>query len=275
MNWTREEVILIINDYFEMFKLELESIPYNKADHRRKLAPSLKNRDNAIEFKHQNISAVLANMGLPYIKGYKPLFSYQKLLEEEVSVYLSNNKPFFEKAFDRFSELKVEPATSRIKYETLIDMRSPIKSKFSEKDPAFSPIKINYLAREQNSRNLGEKGEQLVFEYEKWRLVREGKANLADKVEWVSKNKGDGMGYDILSKTTKGKDMFIEVKTTKLPKETPFYFSRTEWKFAKLNANDFFLYRVFNFSESPKILIKKGSYESFCNIQPQSFKGCF
>jgi Domain of unknown function (DUF3883) len=275
MNWTREEVILIVNDYFDMFKMELDSMPYNKAEHRRKLTPLLNNRDNSIEFKHQNISGVLANMGLPYIKGYKPLFRYQQLLEDEVVIFLKNNKFFFEKEFKKFADEKVVSKAKNINFEKVIDKKRPAKTKIIEKEPLFLPIKTNYLAREQNNRQLGEKGEQLVYDYEKWRLLQEGKSSLAEKVEWVSKEKGDGMGFDILSKKTNGKDMFIEVKTTKLAKETPIFFSRNEWKFAQIKGKDFFLYRVFNFSDNPQIFISAGSYESFCNLLPQTFKGYF
>ena len=83
------------------------------------------------------------------------------------------------------------------------------------------------------------------------------------------------MGFDILSKNNNGTDRYIEVKTTKLTKETPIYFSRNEWKFAQLKEKDFFLYRVFNFAENPQLFIKQGHYESFCKLQPQSFKGYF
>lgn len=275
MNWTKEEVILIVNDYFDMFRRELDSIPYNKAAHRKKLTPLLNNRDNSIEFKHQNISGVLANMGLPYIKGYKPLFRYQQLLEDEVVIFLQHNKSFFENEFKKFADKKVEPISKKINFEKVIDKKRPAKTKLTEKEPSFLPIKTNYLAKEQYNRQLGEKGEQLVYDYEKWRLIREGKESLAEKVEWVSKEKGDGMGFDILSKKNNGKDMFIEVKTTKLAKETPIYFSRNEWKFAQIKGKDFFLYRVFNFSENPQIFISAGSYESFCTTKPQTFKGYF
>jgi Domain of unknown function (DUF3883) len=275
MDWTREEVILTVNDYFAMFRKELDSISYNKSEHRRKLIPLLHNRAKAVEFKHQNISAVLATMGLPYIKGYKPLYGYQQLLEDEVIVYLENNKLFFEREFKKFADEKVESVVKKINFEKVIDKKKPSKTKVTEKEPSFLPIKTNYLAREQNNRQLGEKGEQFVFDYEKWRLIKEGKESLAEKIEWVSKEKGDGAGFDILSKKTNGKDMFIEVKTTKLAKETPIYFSRNEWKFAQIKGKDFFLYRVFNFTENPQIFISTGNYESFCKLQPQSFKGYF
>jgi hypothetical protein len=274
-NWTKEEVELIVADYFDMFNLELSSKYYNKSAHRKILAPLLHNRNNSIEFKHRNISGVLADLGQPYIKGYKPLFNYQQLLADEVNRVLDNNKSTIEQSFKKFVAVKVELPSKKINFEKILD-KSPIKTKrIIERESLFQPIKTNYLAKEQNNRQLGEKGEELVCDYERWRLVKAGKNNLADKIEWVSREKGDGMGYDILSKNNNGTDRFIEVKTTKLCKETPIYLSRNELKFSFLKEKEFFLYRVFSFTESPQIFIKQGNYESFCQLQPQIFKGFF
>jgi hypothetical protein len=78
--WSRDEVDLIVADYFLMLRAELAGKPYSKAEHNRTLRPLLDNRSkSSIEFKHQNISAVLVGMGLPYIDGYKPAKNYQKL----------------------------------------------------------------------------------------------------------------------------------------------------------------------------------------------------
>jgi uncharacterized protein DUF3883 len=274
-DWTKEEVKLIVADYFDMFILERNSEHYNKSAHRKNLAPKLNNRDNSIEYKHRNISGVLAEMGQPYIKGYKPLFNYQQLLADEVVRLLDNNKSILEQAFKSFVAEKVELPLKKINFEKALDETITKSKKIIEREPFFLPIKPNYLAQEQNNRQLGEKGEEFVVDYERWRLIREGKHNLADKIEWVSKEKGDGMGYDILSKNNNGTDRFIEVKTTKLCKETPIYLSRNELRFASLKVKDFFLYRVFNFNESPRISIKQGEYESFCQLQPQTFRGFF
>ncbi len=71
MTWTKEEVKLIVDDYFKMLQLELIGKDYNKSEHRKSLSPLLNERSNgSIEFKHQNISAALINMGLPFIRGY-------------------------------------------------------------------------------------------------------------------------------------------------------------------------------------------------------------
>lgn len=52
----------------------------------------------------------------------------------------------------------------------------------------YRPIKTNYLEREQNNRTLGEGGEKLVLDYERWRLIKTGKKSLADKVDKNSNN---------------------------------------------------------------------------------------
>lgn len=90
ISWSNKEVELIIADYFKMLTDELAGSSVNKAEHRRCLLPLLNNRsEGSIEFKHQNISAVLINLGQPYIIGYLPRFNFQKMLEEKVIEYLT------------------------------------------------------------------------------------------------------------------------------------------------------------------------------------------
>ena len=249
---------------------------YNKTEHRNTLLPSLNDRSKgAIEFKHQNISAALINMGLPYIEGYKPRFNYQReLVEKEIADYIYVHKNFLENKFKSFADEANNISLSNISYQNVLD-ESPESSTFEEREPLYKPIKTNYLKQEQNNRDLGEKGEEFVIEYEKWRLIHAGKERLADKIEWVSKDLGDGLGYDILSRNENGTDRFIEVKTTKLTKETPIFISRTEVRFASKTAQGFYLYRVFNFDSEPKLFIKNGEYDVFCKLIPQSYKGYF
>jgi hypothetical protein len=274
-DWTQYEVGLIVEDYFNMLQLELRQEKYNKTEYRKGLLSLLGNRSNgSIEFKHQNISAVLRAMGLPFIKGYKPLANFQQLLWDKVADYLKDHHIILEQDFERFADTSRVETFTKIDFETIIDTEPEI-SEIKEDEPAYRPIKINYLEKEQNNRNLGEEGEKLVIAYEQFRLIKAGKEKLADKIEWVSKEKGDGTGYDILSKNIDGTDRFVEVKTTKLTKETPIYMTKTEIGFASLNAKDFYLYRVFNFNSTPKLFIKNGEYRSFCKLLPQTYKGYF
>ena len=61
--WTDEENDLIVADYFAMLADDIAGHRYNKAEHRRALMPLLKDRsEGSVEFKHQNISAVLKGL---------------------------------------------------------------------------------------------------------------------------------------------------------------------------------------------------------------------
>ena len=220
--WSNIEAELVVADYFDMLSKELTGKAYKKSSHRQKLLPLLNNRsEGSIEFKHQNISAVLINFGQPYIKGYLPRFNYQKILEEKVINYLTSNRSI-EEQFKKFAESDIIQPISQNDFNKLIV--NPPSNHNIVKEPIVvytkNPIKINYLEKEQHNRNLGLLGEKLVFEYEKWNLNTSGKESLADQVKWVSKEEGDGAGFDILSKNHNGTDKYIEVKTTKLGKET-------------------------------------------------------
>ena len=76
--WSDEENDLIVGTYFAMLADDLTGRAYNKSQHRRALLPRLNNRTEAsIEFKHQNISAVLKCLGEAWITGYKPAFNFE------------------------------------------------------------------------------------------------------------------------------------------------------------------------------------------------------
>ena len=65
----------------QMLTMELAWQTCSKTEHRRKLQSRLINRsDGSIEFKHGNISAAMIDLGLPYVRGYKPRMNYQALL---------------------------------------------------------------------------------------------------------------------------------------------------------------------------------------------------
>jgi hypothetical protein len=84
-DWSLEEVEATVSDYFDMLTKELCTEPFNKADHNRNLQKLLHVRTKgAIERKHQNISAVLIELGYPYIDGYKPLANYQGILRNVI-----------------------------------------------------------------------------------------------------------------------------------------------------------------------------------------------
>lgn len=275
-SWSKIEVALIVADYFDMLIKELNRIPYKKAYHRRQIFPLLNNRsEGSIEFKHQNISAILINLGRPYITGYLPRYNYQNLLEDEVIDFLIHHSEI-ESDFQQFVEKDLIKPQIRLDFER-IKVTPPEIVSVSEPKLVYQhkPIKINYLEREQSNKALGLFGEEVVIEYEKWNLIRLGREKLAEKIEWISKAEGDGAGFDILSRNLNGTDKYIEVKTTRLGKETPFFFSSNELQFSIKKASDYHLYRLFNAENNARLFQKNGALNTICRSIPTMFKGYF
>ena len=72
--WTVAEIEAAVDAYLKMLELELAGHKYNKAHENRVLrASALSDRtESSVEFRMQNISAVLMKMHREFIKGYMP-----------------------------------------------------------------------------------------------------------------------------------------------------------------------------------------------------------
>lgn len=273
MAWSVIEVEATVADYIHMLLQELSGQPYNKTTHRRTLLSKLDNRsEGAIERKHQNISAILIQLGCPYISGYKPLGNYQALLKEIVMDRINTDAVFDQMALTASILPAVVPLEGD--FSGLI-VEAPKKSQTAKEkigDAYFqqAPQRKDYLEREARNASLGLAGEEFVLQYEHYRLHRLGQSSLADKVQHVAK-KGDGFGYDILSFETNGRERFIEVKTTSFGKETPFFISRGEVKFSKSHEQEYHLYRLFEFRKSPKMFELQGPVEEHCLLSPITY----
>lgn len=276
-DWTQLEVEATVADYFAMLQKELAGQAYSKAEHRRNLLRLLNSRsESSVEFKHQNISAVLVKLNLHYISGYKPRSNYQTLLEEVVIAHLKKEKGVYS-LMDQYNRQKIDTSGLRVQYSKW-EVEAPLGTGLTFNDPKgfyTKLVKKNYLEEEQRNASIGYSGEKLVYDFERWRLNEIGKPELAKKIEWVSQDKGDGAGFDILSKNADGSDRFIEVKTTTLGKETPIFFTRNEKDFSENHSDRFHMYRVFQVKNNPRMFHKHGSFSSFCAIQPTAFKGFF
>lgn len=90
-------------------------------------------------------------------------------------------------------------------------------------------------------KQIGDAGEQLTLEYERWRLAEQGHPELAAQVLWVAQE-SDAYGFDVLSFA--GDDVgdlevddrvAIEVKSSALPPrgQFPLYLTAHEWKTAR------------------------------------------
>ncbi len=275
--WSPEEVAATVADYFEMLDHELRGEPYSKRDHNRRLQEMLRGRSaGAIEFKHANISAVLIELGFPYLDGYKPRRNYQELLRDEVSARLEKD-PRVAQAADDIVQATAEFAPA-VRSLADILVPAPVRErgwKRVNEDPARvrRPGRgINYLEREARNSSLGAAGELFTLDVEHRRLWEAGEHRLAERIEHVAQTRGDGLGYDVHSFEIDGRDRLIEVKTTSFGAMTPFFASQREVAFSEERAPNFRLYRVFKFRDAPKVFVLSGALRETCVLDAVQFR---
>ncbi len=274
-NWSQSEVEIIVEDYLGMLAQELRGQDNNKAERNRELQKLLPARSRgSIEFKHANISAVMIEMGYPYVNGYKPRSNFQGLLQEVVERWVYA-KPELATTVAKLIEqpvvkptgigdildILVDPPTTPKKKETLYEKPSV---------PRVTP-KRNYLEQEAHNQSLGRAGEELVLEFEHRRLWTAGQKALAERIDHVS-NKGDGHGFDILSFETDGRERLVEVKTTRFGALTPFFASKNEVEVSSERSREYHVYRLFDFSKKPRLFLLNGSMRSTCTLEAVQFR---
>lgn len=278
--WGVVECEAVVQDYMAMLEQELRGEKYSKAAHSRALIEKIGARSKgSIEFKHQNISAILIELGYPYINGYKPMYNYQTLLKHVILNRMDVSQQRFEAVAETVTQAPVaEPTqmTWRDILETAPERETGNIEGVGVGVREFVPRKYDFSQREQNNRNLGLAGEKFVVDYEKFRLQSVGRDDLAKKIEWTSQEKGDGAGFDILSFNEQSdEELFIEVKTTGQGKYLPFYLTDNELDFSKSFSDQYALYRVFQFRDRPKMFKLDGDLEAHVNLMPKVFQAGF
>jgi len=270
--WTDAENDLIVADYFAMLRLDALGTSYVKATHRRTLLSMLGNRSNgSVEFKHQNISAVLKGMGEDWIPGYKPAFNYQSALEDAVARWLDLNPGWLERPPAPSPGLAEAPPLWISPPPTLSNQPPP-----QELDQMLRiAAKFDVAARDDRNRRLGRAGEVRALAHERATLRAAGRDDLAQRVRWVSQEDGDGLGYDIASYTPQGNPRLLEVKTTNGWERTPFHISRNELAVAEERRADWRILRLWNFARDPKAFELVPPLDAHVSLTATTFQASF
>ena len=272
--WTDEENELIVADYFAMLAEDIAGRPYNKSQHRRSLMPLLRSRtEGSIEFKHQNISAVLKGLGEDWIPGYKPAFNFQMTLVDAVARWLAWNPAWLGRMPG------TRPTTGLREAAPIWIGPSPTLSNQPPPQELEQMLhvarKFDVAGRDERNRALGRAGEERVIEHERSALKLADREDLARKVRWVSEEDGDGAGYDIASFTPDGQERLIEVKTTNGWERTPFYISRNELAVAEERRSEWCLLRLWNFSREPKAFELRPPLDAHVSLTATAFQASF
>jgi hypothetical protein len=269
-DWSPAEVRATVDDYLAMLAAEIAGRPYSKTEHRRALRPKLQavRTEAAIEFKHANISAAMLGLGLPYIRGYKPRVNRQGALAPEIQRRLEADPHLL--ASLRPGPVSSEPPGTHLE-------RTPPPAPLT---PGTGPAgtgnrkgrQPDYGLLQEENRQRGTRGEDLVFHYERDWLRQHGRPDLAGRVRWVARDDGDGLGYDVFSFDAEGDQRYIEVKTTALGAETPFYISSAELDFAQRHQEHYALYRVYDVLVEPRFFVLEGNVNLVLDLTATTYR---
>lgn len=266
-DWGIDQVSALVADYFEMLNLELSGQTFNKAERNRYLQKITGRSRGSIEFKHQNMSATLQRLGQPWIKGYKPLPNFQSLLLDSVETWLEKNGAI------ELSNTMSNQSGFAEGIILQIDQRPNVGSKMDTTKRLERLIqKFDPAARDERNRKLGYLGEELVYHSEKSRLRLSGHDSLAQKVRWISKEDGDGAGFDILSFDSAGRERHLEVKSTMGGAKTPFFISRNELEYSREAPQHFELIRLHSAANNPRAFSIKPPLEGELDLIAQNYR---
>ncbi|MFC0009122.1 DUF3883 domain-containing protein [Devosia nitrariae] len=246
---------------------------YSKAEHNRRLQERTDRSRKSIEFKHQNISAVLKGLGEDWIPGYRPAFHFQMSLVNAVVRWLARNPDWVVRnpaAREDFglretSPLHVGPPP------TLSNEPPPQELE----QTLFIARKFDVAGRDERNRALGRAGEERVLAHERTSLTSAGRSDLAREIRWVSEEEGDGAGYDIASFSADGRPRLIEVKTTNGWERTPFHITRNELAVADERRTEWCLFRLWNFSREPKAFELYPPLDAHVSLTALTFQASF
>ncbi len=271
--WTDDENDLIVADYFAMLAADLAGRRYIKAEHNRRLRTRIDRSRPSIEFKHRNISAVLKGLGESWIPGYLPAFNVQMSLAYAVDRWLHRH-PEFQTPAPHAEQTADTPETARLAIALPPTLRNyPAPDEFEQMQAIAR--KFDVAAQAERNRALGRAGEERVLAHEKAFLAGAGRADLAERVRWVSEEDGDGAGYDIESYSPEGRARLIEVKTTNGWERTPFHITRNELDVAEKRPAEWRLLRLWNFARDPRAFELRPPLDAHVTLIASGFEARF
>ena len=87
VTWSQAEIQVAVEAYVLMLRIQQAGLPLNKVAVRNIFLPQLSRKRSAKSWDYRmcNISALLVDLGLPYVKGFKPLPNIGVNVRREIS----------------------------------------------------------------------------------------------------------------------------------------------------------------------------------------------
>jgi hypothetical protein len=255
-----------------MLELDLRGQHYTKAQFRREVEARIDRTKGSVEYKLQNVTAVLVGMGRPWIIGYKPASQFQDSLIDAVLRWFQAH-PDWDASAHRLRQTAAKLGMGETT-PLWIDPPPTHRNTLPPVEPEKLQVvasRFNAAEADERNRSLGLAGEERVLLHERANLAGAGQDGLARRVRWVSRDEDDGAGYDIASFEPNGRPRLIEVKTTNGWERTPFHITRNELAAADEHRDCWVLFRLWNFAREPRAFEIRPPLDRYVELTPTSF----
>ncbi|WP_102959331.1 DUF3883 domain-containing protein [Mangrovicella endophytica] len=278
MDWSDEDNDFLVGTYLRMMRLEHDGVDFIKSHIRQEAQVRLERTKRSVEFKLMNISAVLSELGFIHLTGYTRKMNFQQSLFAAIERRLVGYPADLEllESFSPRSDRQTSKAAQEAEAMSygVIDSVPPPRRASAEQLEALSRLvrKFDPAARDARNKALGSCGEHFVFEFERRTMIAEGRQDLLSEVRWVSRDEGDGHGYDIVSvDPLTEKKKFIEVKSTRGSQYVPFFLSRNEID-ASEQTQGWQIYRVFDIGIRSRLFKLMPPLDACTRMRPETMK---
>jgi hypothetical protein len=212
--------------------------------------PPANNSNVTPETKKPEVVEVKPKEVLPVINESKTVAKTEK---EDASKTVSYTDYVLGKAKKLFSNDKPKPKVTDFEVveniDSLFKTKEESKAEIAKTNFSYQPESLSgqeYIELAKEKQEIGLCGELYILEYEKKALIKEGRADLAQKISHVAKDKGNYLGFDVLSYDKDGREKYIEVKTSTQSYKSDFILTKNELDKIHLLGN-YFIYRLFDF----------------------------
>ena len=268
-DWTDAENDVVVSAYLALLESELRGQSMVKAEVNREVQRATGRGRGSVEFKFQNVSAVMRELRMPWVRGYKPAVNFQSSLSDAVLRQVPAQTSLLESAIESMDRVfEAQPTT--IEWNAVA---APVVefSKFADRHR--KAVRVDFVKMDAENRSLGLAGEIAVVERERSLLRLAGKDDLARQVEHVSQTQGDGLGFDIRSFDLGGRERYLEVKSTRRGADWPMMVAPNEVRFSADEPAKFELHRVFDLTPSRAgLYVLRGAIEQTCDLRPASYE---
>ncbi|MEF9893014.1 MAG: DUF3883 domain-containing protein [Anaerorhabdus sp.] len=217
------------------------------------------NQKKLVNYYHE-IKSLLPSKYSPFTKDGGSVQAYAFAISDELANYfIKNYLELSQNTLDQLTNFQDDETTESISDAQYKEIKKQIKNSRKQLSRTFKVDPEKESEQLIRNKALGDAGELFALQQLKSELgdLDEELKNAMILHAASSKEFGEDLaGFDIVTYTDthqKIVDRYIEVKTTVHDASESFYISKNELEFAMAHPDNYYIYRVYDFANDPKI----------------------